>query len=241
MSYLLFAMAAGVLAAAALLISSSSSGEAEYPVAHPVRNCCAGYPDTLRDILTHLPADDAQRAREGDDLITWAHEGHHFVNSRISNARVRGFYLLDSYSWRFPIPVRAKLMHVAEAVPKELRGNVYRTYLVDAQGDWNDIPLYPFDEALAYWTGAMVRQEIARADRQETERYGVELLVYSLYATQEICRREAADYPKDELQEFLDLLVARGRLICEDFDKQPHAEALGNLGRNFEVVDAKAE
>jgi hypothetical protein len=240
--YLIVALLAGIVAAAAITMCPPlGSAEAEYPVAHPVRNCCSEYPETLRDILQHLPPADAMRAREDDDLITWAHEGHHFVNSRLSNPRMRGFYLLDSYSWRFPIPQRAKLIHVAEAVPKEHRGHVYRTYLLDAQKDWNDIALYPFDEALAYWTGAMVRQEIERPDRQETERYGVELLVYSMFATQEICRREPDDYPKQELQEFLDMLVARGRLICVEFDEQPHAEALGNLGRNVEVVDAKAE
>jgi len=193
-------------------------------------------PPTFRDIARHLTPTDVLKARHDDDLITWCHEAHHFLNSNLSDANKRGFYLLDGTVWRLPIPKKTTLEMVAEAVPEEARGQVYKTYLIDSRKDWNTIPLYPFDEALAYWSGAMVRQEIGRQDRQETERFGVELLVYSYYATQEICKHEDEDYPKQELLEFLDLCIARARLICPEFDSQPHAKQLMQLGRTLEVA-----
>ena len=214
---------------------------AEYSTVTPIRHVDDTLPPTLRDLARHLPPVDLMRARAGDDMITWAHESHHFVNSRLSNARVRGFYLLDNSVWRFPNPTVTRLKDVAEAIPEELRGQVYKTYLIDSQRDWNNIPIYMFDEALAYWTGAMVRQEIGRADRQETERFGVELTVYAMYAVKEMCRLEGDDYPKQELMDFLDLVVARARVICPEFDNQPHAKALALLGRGVEVADAEAE
>jgi hypothetical protein len=195
------------------------------------------FPPTLRDIARHLPPQDVLKARHDDDLITWAHEAHHFLNSRLSDAHKRGFYLLDNSVWRFPIPENTRLSMVAAEIPDTARGTVFKTYLIDSQKDWDAIPLYVFDEATAYWSGAMVRQEIGRKDRQETERFGVELLVYSMYAAQEICKRESDDYPKQELLEFLDLLIARARLICPEFDSQPHAKELIALGRSLEIAE----
>jgi hypothetical protein len=191
---------------------------------------------TMRDIARHLPPQDVLAARHDEDLITWAHEAHHFLNSRLSDSRHRGFYLLDNTVWRFPVTEHTTLSAVAAAIPDEDRGTVFKTYMIDSQKDWEQIPLYPFDEAVAYWSGAMVRQEIGKTERQETERFGVELLVYSMYAATEICKREGEDYPKQELLDFLDLLVARARLICDEFESQPHAKALSAIGRPLEVA-----
>lgn len=195
------------------------------------------FPPTMKDIARHLPPQDILKARHDDDMITWAHEAHHFLNSRLSDSRKRGFYLLDNSVWRFPMPEHTRLSMVAAAIPDSARGQVYKTYLIDSQKDWDSIPLYMFDEAVAYWSGAMVRQEIGRKDRQETERFGVELLVYSMYMVQEMCKRESEDYPKQELLDFLDLLIARARVICPEFDNQPYAKELLQLGRSLEIAE----
>lgn len=189
-------------------------------------------PETLADILSRLPAADAEAAKVADGCrITHAHEAVHFLNSRLSTARARAFYLQDGDYLMLPIPKRAKLLHAAEAVPEKYRGKTYKTYLVDAQEWWQDIPLYPADEAVAYWAGAMVRRELGQANRQETERFGVELLVYTMYSFKEIERREPDSYPKFALRDLLDLLVARARIICPEFDAQPYASALAEYGR----------
>jgi hypothetical protein len=220
-----------------ICVSAAAAG-GELDSVPPVRSCCEGMPETLADILRRLPAADAAKAYDADQ-ITWAHEAHHFVNSRLSSPGWRGFYLLDGCAYRFPIPKRTTLRHVADAVPADLRGKVFKTYLIDAQRDWQTIALYPFDEAVAYWSGAMVRQEIDKAERQETERYAVELATYCKTATEQIIKREDDDYPKQELMDFLELIIARGRVICMDFDEQPHAEVLATLGRTAEVVRAE--
>ena len=203
---------------------------------------------TMADVLSRLPADEAAAARVADGCpITHVHEGTHFLNSRLSTARTRGFYLLDGFAWTLPIPANTKLLHVAEAVPKKYRGKTYTTYLVDAQKWWQDVAIYPLDEAVAYWHGAIVRREHGMVQRQETERFGVELLVYSKYAIEEIARRDP-DYPIAELRDLFELLVARARMICREFDKQPYAEALGDAGMDLiariddeeQAVDAQA-
>ena len=225
------------------LASVVVGGEYELPIAPPVRQCCEQMPPTLADILRRLPESEARAARHDDDLITHGHEAHHFLHSRLSTAGARAFYVLDGYAWRFPIPKNTRLTHVMAAVPEHRRGKVFKTYLVDSRQWWDDCSLYPFDESLAYWSGAMIRQEIGNPKRQETVRYAVELTVYSMYAVQEIVKREPDTYPKEELIDFLDLVVARGRLIEPEFDKQPHADALRNYGteliRLMEAADGE--
>lgn len=199
----------------------------------PIRRCeYRDMPPALVDVLSRLPESDAKAANHDGDLITWAHEGTHFLNSRLSKPGTRGFYMLDGLAWYLPVPKNTRLAHVAEAVPKEYRGKTYRTYLIDAQRDWGDIALYPFDEAIAYWHGAVVRHERGQQDRQETERFGVELLVYCKYVVQEVERRDPT-YPIEELRDFYNLLVARARMICPSFDSQPYAVALGDDGRDL--------
>jgi hypothetical protein len=216
-----------------ICVSAAAAG-GEVDSVPPVRSCCEGMPETLADILRRLPAADAAKAYDADP-ITWGHESAHFLASRLSTPQARGFYLLDGCAYRLPIPKRTTLRHVAEAVPSDLRGKVYQTYLIDAQRDWQTIALYPFDEAVAYWTGAMIRQEIDQSQRQETERYAIELTVYCKIACEQIARREDSDYPIQHLLDFLELIVARGRVICVDFDGQPHAAALAPLGRSWGV------
>lgn len=197
-----------------------------------IRRCSEkGLPPTLVDVLSRLPERDALAAKAGDGCpITHAHEATHFVNSRCSNARERGFYLLDGVAWRLPIPANTKLAHVAEAIPKAQRGRTYNTYLIEAQGDWNDIALYPLDEAIAYTHGCLTRHELGWPQRQETDRFAIELLVYSMYAVQEVCRREPDSYPKDELRDLLELMVARARMVIKGWDDQPLAAALDGVG-----------
>ena len=234
----LASLLAGAIMAAVFVVVMNYSTVAQ-PPSRPARQVDDSYPPTLRDIARHLTPEDVRKAKHDSCLITHCHESLHFLNSRLSDAKRRGFYLLDGVVYRFPIPKSTKLRDVAEAIPEELRGKVYHTYLIAAQRDWNDIPLYMYDEALAYWAGAMVRREIGQEGRQETERFGVELLVYSMYATSEMCLREGEDYPKQELQDFLDLMVARARVICPEFEQQPYANALANIGRSLEVDDEK--
>jgi hypothetical protein len=200
-----------------------------------IRKCAdKTLPPALTDILSRLPAADAEHARAGDGcLITWAHEGTHFVNSRHSNGKQRGFYLLDGVAWQVPIPRRTKLAHVADAIPAKHRGKTYKTYLIEAQRDWQDVAIYPLDEAAAYTAGCITRRELGWDRRQETDRFCIELLVYSKYAVEQVCRREDDSYPKEELRALYDLLVARARLAIENFEAQPFADALGEDGREL--------
>ena len=197
---------------------------------------------TLRDVLSRLPETDAVAAKAGDGCpITHCHEATHFCNSRSSNGKTRGYYLLDGVSWTVPIPPTTKLAHVAEAIPAKHRGKTYKTYLLDSQQWWQDCAIYPLDEAVAYTHGCLTRKELGWTQRQETERFCVELLVYSRYAVDEVCRRETDEYPKQELRDLLDLLVARARMVIVGMDALPYADALGDIGRSLAEEAGRGE
>jgi hypothetical protein len=199
---------------------------------HQDRAIHATLPDTLRDVLAHLPEGDAANARDRnspEDFVTWCHEGTHFVNSRLSTPKTRGFYTLYGEGWSLPMTNRTTLADVAQAIPEELRGRTFKTYLVDSRGDWNAYPLYLMDEWIAYQHGSMVRQELGWAKRKETEDFMAELAIYSSYMVEVVARREP-EYPVDELREFREFMLERSRLIADDFDSLPLVKKCALVG-----------
>jgi hypothetical protein len=106
----------------------------------------------LADIESHLPPDLGTRYRDRD-RITWCHETTHGVHAAL---RIR--YRLDAF---YPGGGRCALVEapaitlgdVAAAVPAQLRGNRYPTYLVKQRRDWEHEPLNVWDEWVAYDNG----------------------------------------------------------------------------------------
>jgi hypothetical protein len=183
-------------------------------------------------VLAHLPEADAAGARDKsspEDLVTWAHEATHFMNSRLSTTKARGFYTLYSEGWQVPLTKKTTLAHVAVAIPERMRGRTYKTYLVDSRRDWNDYPLYLLDEWLAYQHGAMTRHELGWTKRRETEEFMAELAIYSAYMVEVVARHEP-EYPIDELREFREFLLERSRLIATNFDALPMVSECALIG-----------
>jgi len=183
----------------------------------------ASLPETLRDVLAHLPERDAAGARDRtspEDFVTWAHEATHFMNSRLSTTKVRGFYTLYSEGWQVPLTKKTTLAHVAVAIPERLRGRTYKTYLIDSRRDWDAFPLYLMDEWLAYQHGSMCRHEMGWTKRRETEEFMAELAIYSSHMVEVVARHEP-EYPIEELREFRDFMLERSRLIATNFDALP--------------------
>ena len=209
------------VALAIVLVGLSVAARAEDIVAlckEPVRQVQAGKSQTLHDILSRLSQRDANYARdprEPSDVITQAHEGSHFLASQLSTSKARGFYLLGGEGWRVPLTKNTRLSDVAAAVPKSKRGRVYKTYLLDAQGDWEAMPLVLLDEWIAYQHGAMVRAELGIEGRGETVTFAAELALYSHYFLKEVEKREQ-DYPIEELKGYYQFLLTRARIIGGD-------------------------
>jgi hypothetical protein len=191
----------------------------------------ASLPETLRDVLAHLPEHDAAGARDRnspEDFVTWCHEASHFMNSRLSTTKARGFYTLYSEGWQVPLTKKTTLAQVAVAIPERLRGRTYKTYLIDSRRDWDEFPLYLMDEWLAYQHGSMCRHEMGWTKRRETEEFMAELAIYSVYMVEVVARNEP-EYPIEELREFRDFLLSRSRQIASDFDSLPLVKQCGLL------------
>jgi hypothetical protein len=159
-------------------------------LAPPIRNVAD--PTILGDIESHLPAGHPY----GDpDPVTTVHEGTHGINSLLRNQYgMPCFYLLNNRFARIREPL-ITIDKVARRVPPSLRGSVYRLYLVQMQGYWNNQPSYILDEYVAYTNGAEAREKLGIKMRLETIDYMLEM---SVYAT---CLARETSTP--QLKEFL--------------------------------------
>ena len=136
----------------------------------------------INELEERMPVHHQFRAK---DVITWAHETTHGLNSIITNrlvaekkAAIRGYYLGHGSGVMVYTPA-IKLSQVASAVPKSLRGNIYDLYLVRQQHSWNDIPSYVFNELVAYTQGTRCRNEAKIEARSETVSHALEMMAYS--------------------------------------------------------------
>jgi hypothetical protein len=149
----------------------------------------------LTDIVSHLPTSFGNQYFSSD-RVTWGHETTHGINSHIRNTiggpingpngRIAGFYVGDDKACVMSQP-KLKLSQIAGVIPQNLRGNRYQLYFVSQRRDWEDMPLYPFDEWVAYTNGAAVGIEIGSrtADEQVTLNNSdvmVGALEFSVYA-----------------------------------------------------------
>lgn len=130
-----------------------------YPQLRDVENPTLG--KVLRDIESHMPFGHPYTSR---NKITWAHETTHGINSAIRNgypnpAGVNGFYCLENRACVLYEP-KTTIRVIADQIPEVLRGPSYQLYLVQQAREWNNRPLYLFDEWVAYTNGAATGREL---------------------------------------------------------------------------------
>lgn len=150
----------------------------------PIRSVNSNLGEVLKELEERMPRG---HQYQDSDRITWAHETTHGLNSRIRNLHHKpgmpnnAFYVLHGLAIIAEEPPKT-LRDVANAIPRELQGGIYRLYLVNQQRWWNDRPLYVWDEWSAYQNGSLCRMELEITDRAETITYMLEMLVYGTYA-----------------------------------------------------------
>ena len=116
----------------------------------------------------------------GGDKVTAVHEDTHGVNSKLRNSLGGNCYqLYEGVYVRFAsTPRSVTLRQVADAC--EWRGDIYRLYMVSQQRWWNDTPLYPYDEWVAYSNGGW--QQLldggTRGSSDITYPYSMEMATY---------------------------------------------------------------
>jgi len=120
----------------------------------------------LTDIAQHLPPEYGDQYWDGD-LVTAGHETTHGINSDIRNhhndtgERANGFYVLEDRAVVVVEPGIRK-SDVVPFVPSSLRGSRFGLYLL-GQTEWDDTPLYVWDEWVAYVNGGAVGVDLAEA------------------------------------------------------------------------------
>jgi hypothetical protein len=119
----------------------------------PLKDRDAGLHPLLADVDAHVPNPGYWRS---SDLGNWCHEGTHGVNARIRQEFNRpGFYLGGDRCLLATHP-KFRCTEVAKYVPDEFRGFQYQTYAVGMAEQWDDQPLYLWDEWCAYVNGAAI-------------------------------------------------------------------------------------
>lgn len=171
----------------------------------------ASYPATLRDIAGRLPAQtDARDA----DLITYTHEGNHFLCR--GRPGFHGVYVGNGLRMYIPTPPLVT-ERVLLAVPPHKRGSIFATYLQQGRTDyWATQPLMILDEWAAYVAGSRSRREMAQASRRETTVHCATFAGYAavLYAMAKDC----PGYPANELRTFCLWQLDRCREVIPDWD-----------------------
>ena len=90
---------------------------------------------------------------------TNVHETGHGIHSYLRNGytrelgkRVNGFYCFDGRGAIIEEP-NMRISHIRRFIPENLRSYRYKLYLVDQARSWGDMPLYIYDEWVAYVLG----------------------------------------------------------------------------------------
>jgi len=138
----------------------------------------------LRDIESHLPLNHPYRAE--NDKVHWAHEGTHGINAHIRNLyiregqRVNAAYCLQNRAIVFKEPA-ITLAQVRSNIPQSMRGATYDNLLAR---DWQNRPLYVFDEWAAYVNGTAAGLEMAEKGTWRGQRWDtvLHMLQYNVYA-----------------------------------------------------------
>lgn len=139
--------------------------------------------EVLGDIESRMPKGHQYR---DNDKITWAHETTHGINANVRNAnfisgkKINCFYVLNGKALLLEEP-NFTLKQVSPTIPQTLRGDIYNLYMIKQADNWNDRPLYTFDEWVAYQNGTATRNDLKIKDRAETVSHMWEMAVYASY------------------------------------------------------------
>lgn len=194
----------------------------------PMRQVDAGrLGKTLADIESRMPAG---HIYADNDLITWAHETTHGINSRCRQALpgVNCFYCLNGYVGVFREP-RLRKSTVCRYVPANLRGDVWTLYMTGQQA-WDDTPTYILDEWVAYINGATAGQELypdGNANGRSLAadvRHAVEFSGYASALLRAIDANDPSYPDRDKLAYFVGWNIDRTLALAKAGEHRPQIE-----------------
>lgn len=155
----------------------------------------------LTDIARHLPAQYGDQYWFPDDGMTSGHETTHGIQAHLRNyeapatGRYNAFYVLQDRAAFVEEPDMRK-SDIAAFVPPSLRGDRYATYIT-GQTEWDDTPLYVFDEWVAYTNGAevavgQVQAGLYHAGWTDAVMGPLELVVYAMATAHAVSMKDPA-------------------------------------------------
>lgn len=178
-----------------LLFGEATAGAAELEYVAKLWSPPAEFPATLADIASRLPAN--TQAKDSD-LITYAHEGTHFLSR--GKEWKHGLYAGNGIRIFIPTPP-VMTAEVFAAIPAAERGKIYETYRQQGTSFyWAPQPLMLVDEWVAYTHGSLARRELGIPTRQESDRYCAEMGTYVWHLHR--LAKAKPEYPIAELTAF---------------------------------------
>lgn len=173
----------------------------------------------LGDIESHMPN---EHIYKDNDKVVWAHETTHGINSVLRNkhekintifktateyrpvyggGHINAFYVLKNRYVVLKEP-NIKISDVAENIPQSLRGTSYNLYLIEQQKNWNNYPLYIFDEWSAYTNGAACHLDLKINDNSDSVLSMFNFNIYSICMAM-TTKEQDKNYDDKELKAFL--------------------------------------
>ena len=166
----------------------------------------------LTDVAQHIPEEQLSIYWDSDP-VTAGHETTHSIHAYLRNyrnttgTRANGFYVLEDRAVIVREPGIRK-SQVASYVPTELRGYRFSLYIT-GQAEWDDTPLYVFDEWNAYVNGTAVAVDLATSGRwtygwQDACMGTLEFVIYSLAVGMAVKDKDASYFASyRQFREFL--------------------------------------
>jgi hypothetical protein len=195
----------------------------------PIKNLSDNdWGDYLTDIENHLHPSMGTQYRVGDKP-TWAHEITHGIHSWLNNNMQKGrehyfLYVGHNKATKIKQP-KFKISDVAKIIPTSLQKTRYNLYLKKQQGDWNNEPVYLWDEWVAYCNGAecgieLVSKGIYRPNKNDSC-WGI--LEFNVYAAYVVMAQEKHDpgYDNKHMLEFLAWNMERGMRLYHESQQFP--------------------
>lgn len=192
----------------------------------------AAWGPVMTDVIQHLPLSYGNTYYDSDK-ITYTHETSHGIHADLRNnhndtgRRANAFYVPGNRAIVIPEP-NVRKSAAAAFIPQSLRGTRYSTYIT-GQSDWDDTPLYLWDEWNAYINGGEAGVELVRLGLWDAGwRDGVmgqlEFTVYALAIAQAIYEQDPTYFEQNtQFREFLAfntkraMDVYREGSVLEDF------------------------
>ena len=147
--------------------SSIPTGDVEWITHTAINSQTDGsWGSILTDIVQHCPSEWVSIYWDSDK-VTHGHETTHGINAHIRNnynntgRQANGFYCLNNLA-AIVIEPNIRKSNIAAYVPGNLQGSRYSLYILGSP-DWDDSPLYIWDEWVAYTNGTAVAIDLVNS------------------------------------------------------------------------------